>query len=73
MGFLIAPIPFEMNLMGCRGAGGGGVGLVGVFYSLRGLLQIISSIMEWIIGILFHLSPLALTVKVRVTFYRSVD
>lgn len=50
MGFLIASTPLGMNLMGWRGAGGGGAALVGVFYAFGGLLQIISSIMEWIIG-----------------------
>jgi len=50
MGFLIASTPLGMNLMGWRGAGGGGAALVGVFYAFGGLLQIIGSIMEWIIG-----------------------
>jgi succinate-acetate transporter protein len=50
MGFLIASMPLGCSLMGWRGSGGGGAATVGVFYMFGGLLQIIGSIMEWIIG-----------------------
>ncbi len=50
MGFLVASLPLGCNLMGWRGAGGGGAALVGVFYTFGGMLQIIGSVMEWIIG-----------------------
>ena len=36
--------------MGWRGSGGGGAATIGVFYFFGGMLQIIGSVMEWIIG-----------------------
>ncbi|MCJ1285717.1 hypothetical protein MMC26_005058 [Xylographa opegraphella] len=50
MGFLLASTPLGCALMGWRGAGGGGAATIGVFYFFGGLLQIIGSVMEWIIG-----------------------
>jgi hypothetical protein len=50
MGFLIASAPLGCALMGWRGAGGGGAATIGVFYFFGGMLQIIGSVMEWIIG-----------------------
>jgi uncharacterized protein len=50
MGFLIASAPLGCALMGWRGSGGGGAATIGVFYFFGGMLQIIGSIMEWIIG-----------------------
>jgi len=50
MGFLLASAPLGCALMGWRGSGGGGAATIGVFYFFGGLLQIIGSVMEWIIG-----------------------
>ncbi|KAH7385113.1 GPR1/FUN34/yaaH family-domain-containing protein [Cadophora sp. MPI-SDFR-AT-0126] len=50
MGFLVASAPLGCALMGWRGAGGGGAATIGVFYFFGGMLQIIGSVMEWIIG-----------------------
>ncbi|KAH8806071.1 GPR1/FUN34/yaaH family-domain-containing protein [Xylogone sp. PMI_703] len=50
MGFLVASTPLGCALMGWRGAGGGGAATIGVFYFFGGMLQIIGSVMEWIIG-----------------------
>ncbi|MCJ1321246.1 hypothetical protein MMC15_006590 [Xylographa vitiligo] len=50
MGFLIASHPLGIALMGWRGAGGGGAATIGAFYFFGGLLQIIGSVLEWIIG-----------------------
>lgn len=50
MGFLIASTPLGCALLGWRGARGGGAATIGVFYFFGGLLQIIGSIMELIIG-----------------------
>ena len=50
MGFLIASTPLAFALMGWRGAGGGGAATIGVFIFFGGMLQIIGSVMEWIIG-----------------------
>jgi uncharacterized protein len=50
MGFLIASTPLGCALMGWRGSGGGGAATIGVFYFFGGMLQIIGSVMEWIIG-----------------------
>ena len=50
MGFLVASAPLGCALMGWRGSGGGGAATIGVFYFFGGMLQIIGSVMEWIIG-----------------------
>ncbi|CEJ95024.1 Putative Transcriptional activator of ethanol catabolism AlcS [[Torrubiella] hemipterigena] len=50
LGFLIASTPLAAALMGWRGAGGGGAATIGTFYFFGGMLQIIGSILEWIIG-----------------------
>jgi succinate-acetate transporter protein len=36
--------------MGWRGSGGDGAATVGAFYFFGGLLQVIGSLLEWIIG-----------------------
>jgi uncharacterized protein len=36
--------------MGWRGAGGGGAATIGTYYFFGGMLQVIGSILEWIIG-----------------------
>uniref|UniRef100_A0A8H7MYC3 GPR1/FUN34/YaaH-class plasma membrane protein n=1 Tax=Bionectria ochroleuca TaxID=29856 RepID=A0A8H7MYC3_BIOOC len=50
MGFLVASTPLSGALMGWRGAGGGGAALIGVFYFFGGALQVIGSLLEWILG-----------------------
>ncbi|KAL7904910.1 transcriptional activator of ethanol catabolism AlcS [Trichoderma velutinum] len=50
IGFLIASGPLGAALMGWRGSGGDGAATVGAFYFFGGLLQIIGSLLEWIIG-----------------------
>jgi uncharacterized protein len=50
LGFLIASAPLACALMGWRGAGGGGAATIGTFYFFGGMLQVIGSILEWIIG-----------------------
>ncbi|KAE9366310.1 gpr1-like plasma membrane protein [Stipitochalara longipes BDJ] len=50
LGFLLASAPLGCALMGWRGSGGGGAATIGVFYFFGGMLQIIGSVMEWIIG-----------------------
>jgi uncharacterized protein len=50
MGFLVASTPLGCALMGWRGSGGGGAATIGVFYFFGGMLQIIGSAMEWVIG-----------------------
>ena len=50
LGFLIASTPLAAALMGWRGASGGGAATIGTYYFFGGMLQIIGSILEWIIG-----------------------
>lgn len=50
MGFLIASMPLGCNLMGWRGSGGGGAAIIGLFFFFGGMLQILGSILEWILG-----------------------
>jgi len=50
MGFLVTATSVCCTLMGWRGAAGNGAALVGVAYFFGGLLQILGSVMEWIIG-----------------------
>ncbi|KAK5020666.1 hypothetical protein LTS07_011495 [Exophiala sideris] len=61
MGFLIASMPLGCNLMGWRGAGGDGAAIIrpyanhdyggsGLFFFFGGMLQILGSVLEWIIG-----------------------
>lgn len=50
LGFVIASAPLGAALMGWRGAGGGGAATIGTYYFYGGLLQIIASILEWILG-----------------------
>lgn len=49
-GFLLAATPLACDLMGWRGAGGNGAATTGVFYFLGGLLLILSSILEFLLG-----------------------
>ncbi|KAL1968304.1 hypothetical protein VTN77DRAFT_2139 [Rasamsonia byssochlamydoides] len=49
-GFLISLTPLTCELMGWRGAGGGGAALIGVFYCMGGLLMPIAGILEFILG-----------------------
>jgi len=50
IGFLLAGSPLACSLMGWQGSGGGGAATIGVFYFCGGMLQIIGSVMEWILG-----------------------
>lgn len=49
-GFLLSLTPLSCILMGWRGAGGGGASDTGVYFFFGGLLMILGSIGEWIIG-----------------------
>ncbi|KAJ6790073.1 hypothetical protein PWT90_06914 [Aphanocladium album] len=50
LGFLIASTPLGCTLMGWRGAGGGGAATIGAFYFFGGMLQVIGSVLEWVLG-----------------------
>jgi len=50
MGFLIASMSLGCNLMGWRGSGGGGAAIVGLFFFFGGMLQVLGSILEWVLG-----------------------
>ncbi|KAI4128136.1 MAG: hypothetical protein LQ338_002873 [Usnochroma carphineum] len=50
VGFLLSLTPLSCDLMGWRGAGGNGAASTGVFFFFGGMLMIIGSIGEWIIG-----------------------
>lgn len=49
-GFLLSLTPLSCILMGWRGAGGGGASDVGAYFFFGGLLMILGSVGEWIIG-----------------------
>ncbi|KAL1962258.1 hypothetical protein VTN77DRAFT_9848 [Rasamsonia byssochlamydoides] len=49
-GFLLSLSPLSTELLGWRGAGGGGAATVGVFYFSGGLLLTISAVLEFILG-----------------------
>jgi len=49
-GFLLSLTPLSCILMGWRGAGGSGASDTGVFFFFGGLLMILGSLGEWIIG-----------------------
>lgn len=48
--FLLGATPLACDLMGWRGAGGSGAATIGVYYFTSGLLQILSSIFEILLG-----------------------
>ncbi|KEF52983.1 uncharacterized protein A1O9_10890 [Exophiala aquamarina CBS 119918] len=50
MGFLIASMPLGCNLMGWRGSGGDGAAIIGLFFFFGGMLQVLGSVLEWILG-----------------------
>ncbi|KAF1998794.1 GPR1/FUN34/YaaH-class plasma membrane protein [Amniculicola lignicola CBS 123094] len=50
IGFLISLTPLSMDLMGWRGAGGNGAAGIGTYFFFGGLLMVLGSIGEWIIG-----------------------
>lgn len=50
LGFLVSLTPLSMDLMGWRGAGGNGAAGTGTYYFFGGLLMIIGSVGEFIIG-----------------------
>ncbi|KAM0718832.1 hypothetical protein Q7P37_005904 [Cladosporium fusiforme] len=49
-GFLLSLTPLSCALMGWRGAGGNGAANIGVYFAFGGILMIIGSVGEWIIG-----------------------
>jgi hypothetical protein len=50
LGLVMALTPFSCDVMGWRGAGGDGAASTGSYYFMGGLLMIIGSIGEWIMG-----------------------
>ncbi|KAH8812105.1 GPR1/FUN34/yaaH family-domain-containing protein [Xylogone sp. PMI_703] len=50
VGFLMGASPLACTLMGWGGSGGGGVATIGFTYFFGGLLQILASIMEFVLG-----------------------
>ncbi|KAF2673223.1 gpr1-like plasma membrane protein [Microthyrium microscopicum] len=50
LGLVMALTPFSCDVMGWRGAGGDGAASTGAYYFMGGLLMIIGSIGEWIMG-----------------------
>ncbi|KAL8818162.1 MAG: hypothetical protein Q9223_003145 [Gallowayella weberi] len=50
VGFLLSLTPLACDLMGWRGAGGTGAASTGAYFFFGGVLMIIGSIMEWIVG-----------------------
>lgn len=50
VGFLLSLTPLSCILMGWRGAGGSGASDVGAYFFFGGLLMILGSLGEWIIG-----------------------
>lgn len=49
-GFLLAYSPLIITFMGWRGSGGDGAATVGTLYYMGGLLAILASIGEWVLG-----------------------
>ncbi|KAF2714197.1 GPR1/FUN34/YaaH-class plasma membrane protein [Pleomassaria siparia CBS 279.74] len=50
IGFLLSLTPLSMDLMGWRGAGGGGAAGTGTYFFFGGLLMILGSLGEFLIG-----------------------
>ncbi|KAM0518110.1 hypothetical protein ACHAPE_004517 [Trichoderma viride] len=50
VGFLMGATPLACTLMGWGGSGGGGVATIGFTYFFGGLLQLIASLLEFILG-----------------------
>lgn len=50
VGFLLSLTPLSCDLMGWRGAGGNGASDIGVYFFFGGLLMILGSVGEWIVG-----------------------
>ncbi|KAK4076431.1 hypothetical protein H0G86_001580 [Trichoderma simmonsii] len=50
VGFLMGATPLACTLMGWGGSGGGGVATIGFTYFFGGLLQLIASVLEFILG-----------------------
>jgi len=50
IGFLLCLTPLSCALMGWRGAGGNGAANIGSYYSFGGILMVLGSIGEWVIG-----------------------
>jgi hypothetical protein len=60
LGLVMALTPFSCEVMGWRGAGGDGAASTGSYYFMGGLLMIIGSIGEWIMGSLISSLPFCL-------------
>ena len=50
LGFLLAGSPLACAMMGWRGAGGGGVAMVAVYYFVGGLLMSLGGLLEFFLG-----------------------
>ncbi|KAF2806037.1 uncharacterized protein BDZ99DRAFT_510945 [Mytilinidion resinicola] len=50
LGLAMALTPFSCDVMGWRGAGGNGAASIGSYYFMGGMLMVIGSIGEWIMG-----------------------
>ncbi|KAJ2904455.1 GPR1/FUN34/YaaH-class plasma membrane protein [Zalerion maritima] len=50
VGFLIALTPLSCDLMGWRGASGNGAAAIGAYFFFGGGLQLITGVLEWILG-----------------------
>lgn len=50
VGFLLAFTPLSCDLMGWRGAGGGGAASNGPYMFMGGLLMVLGGILEWVLG-----------------------
>ncbi|KAF2789025.1 hypothetical protein K505DRAFT_215727, partial [Melanomma pulvis-pyrius CBS 109.77] len=50
IGFLLSLTPLSMDLMGWRGAGGNGAAGTGTYYFFGGLLMVLGSLGEFLIG-----------------------
>ncbi|KAF2124961.1 hypothetical protein P153DRAFT_300732 [Dothidotthia symphoricarpi CBS 119687] len=50
IGFLLSLMPLSMQLMGWRGAVGGGAATIGWYYFAGGVLMLMGGIGEWILG-----------------------
>ena len=50
LGLVMSLFPFSCDIMGWRGAGGNGAASTGSYYFMGGLLMIMGSIGEWILG-----------------------
>ncbi|KAH8690600.1 GPR1/FUN34/yaaH family-domain-containing protein [Talaromyces proteolyticus] len=50
LGFIMSLTPLSCQLMGWRGSGGGGASIVGVLYSMGGVLMVLGGLLEFVLG-----------------------